>query len=120
MAGRIRRRRARKTLQVYVVRLRHADRFVEAIVERGGGYVLNPDVVLPVDATRAPTLVGEGTWKTMRVGDPNQRPVCWLRRPEAFHGEPYEGGFADTALPAGEVARLEELTGDGPWKRHEW
>ena len=58
---------ARKTLQVYVVRLRRTVG-ASAIVERGGGYLLDPDVVA-VDATRVATIVGESR-EAMRTGDP--------------------------------------------------
>ena len=57
---------ARKTLQVYVVRLRRAVG-ASAILERDGGYLLDPELV-EVDAERVATLVGEGR-AAMRAGD---------------------------------------------------
>ena len=96
---------ARKTLQVYVVRLRHAAG-APAIVERGGGYLLDPDVVT-VDATRVGTTLGEGR-EAINAGDPAAAVGLLAEAAAAFRGEPYEG-VPEEALPAGEVARLQEL-----------
>ena len=96
---------ARKTLQGKVVRLRRTIG-ASAIVERGGGYLLDPDVVV-VDATRVAAAVIESR-AVMRTGDPEGAVRLLTEASAAFRGEPYEG-VPEEALPAGEVARLHEL-----------
>ena len=96
---------ARKTLQSKVARLRRAIG-ASAIVERGGGYLLDPDVVA-VDATRVAAAVIESR-AVMRAGDPEQAVRLLAEASAAFHGEPYEG-VPEQALPAGELVRLHEL-----------
>ena len=96
---------ARKTLQGKVVRLRRTVG-ASAIVERDGGYLLDPEVVV-VDATRVAATVVESR-AAMRTGDSETAVELLAEASAAFHGEPYEG-VPEEALPAGEVARLQEL-----------
>ena len=96
---------ARKTLQVYVTRLRHA-LGASAIVERGGGYLLDPDLVA-VDATRVAAMVGTAR-EVFHSGDVETAVALFVEATKLFRGEPYEG-VAEEALPAGEIVRLHEL-----------
>ena len=96
---------ARKTLQVYVTRLRHA-LGASAIVERGGGYLLDPDRVA-VDATRVAAMVGTAR-EVFHSGDAETAVGLFVEATKLFRGEPYEG-VAEEALPAGEIVRLHEL-----------
>lgn len=96
---------ARKTLQGHVMRLRRA-LGSSAIVERTGGYRLDPDCV-DVDAARIPRLVAQAS-EAIRGGR-SAEAIGFLREAsEAFRGDPY-ADVPDTALPAGEVQRLDEL-----------
>jgi predicted ATPase/DNA-binding SARP family transcriptional activator len=96
---------ARKTLQVYVVRLRKVVG-AAAITERDGGYLLDTDRV-DVDAARVANLVAEAR-AALRAGDPDAAAGLLAAASTMFRGDPYEG-VAEEALPAGEVARLQEL-----------
>jgi predicted ATPase/DNA-binding SARP family transcriptional activator len=96
---------ARKTLQVYVVRLRRVVG-ASAIVERAGGYVLDPDLV-GIDAARVAAILGEAR-EAVRSSDPEAAIRLLAAASAAFRGEPYES-VPDAALPAGEIARLQEL-----------
>ena len=96
---------ARKTLQGHILRLRRAVG-PAAIVERDGGYRLDPELV-EVDATRVTRLVAAAR-EALRRGDAEVAIGLLGEVSEAFRGEPYEG-VPDTAVPAGEVQRLVEL-----------
>ena len=96
---------ARKSLQGHIVRLRRA-LGAAAIVERDGGYRLDPDHV-GVDADRVAGLVAEGR-AAIRRGDPEEAVSLLAEARVAFRGEPYDG-VSETAVPAGEVQRLQEL-----------
>ena len=96
---------ARKSLQGHIVRLRRA-LGAAAIVERDGGYRLDPDHV-GVDAERVAGLVAEAR-EAIRRGDPEMAVGLLAEARVAFRGEPYEG-VSETAVPAGEVQRLQEL-----------
>jgi predicted ATPase/DNA-binding SARP family transcriptional activator len=96
---------ARKSLQVRVVRLRRV-LGAAAIIERDGGYRLDPDH-LEVDADRVAGLVAEAR-AAIRHGDPDVAVGLLAEAKVAFRGEPYED-VADGALPAGEAQRLQEL-----------
>ena len=96
---------ARKTLQAHIARLRRAIG-ATAIVERSGGYLLDPDVVT-VDAARVSAAVGE-SHAAMQAGDPATALGLFVEASAAFRGQPYEG-VPEEALPAGEIAHLHEL-----------
>ena len=96
---------ARKTLQGHILRLRRAVG-PAAIVERDGGYRLDPELV-EIDATRVTRLVAAAR-EALRRGDAEVAIGLLGEVNEAFRGEPYEG-VPDTAVPAGEVQRLVEL-----------
>ena len=102
----------RKTLQVYVTRLRHGVG-ASAIVERSAGYLLDPDLV-SVDATRAATMVATAR-EVLHGGDAETAVGLLAQATTLFRGEPYEG-VPDEALPAGEIARLPNC-GRHWWKR---
>jgi predicted ATPase/DNA-binding SARP family transcriptional activator len=96
---------ARKTLQGHVMRLRRA-LGSSAIVERTGGYRLDPECI-DVDASRIPELVAQAS-EAIRAGRPAEA-IAFLREASAmFRGDPY-ADVPDTALPTGEVQRLDEL-----------
>jgi predicted ATPase/DNA-binding SARP family transcriptional activator len=96
---------ARKTLQGHILRLRRAVGPL-AIVERDGGYRLDPELV-EVDATRVTRLVASAR-EALRRGDSEVAIGLLGDVNEAFRGEPYEG-VPDTAVPTGEMQRLAEL-----------
>ena len=96
---------ARKTLQGHIVRLRRAIGSA-AIVEVGGGYRLDPELV-EVDALRVTRLVAQAR-EVLRRGDAEVAIGLLGDVSAAFRGEPYEG-VPDTAVPAGEAQRLVEL-----------
>jgi DNA-binding SARP family transcriptional activator/predicted ATPase len=96
---------ARKTLQGHILRLRRAVG-PAAILERDGGYRLDPELV-GVDATRITQLFVAGR-EALRRGDVEVAIGLLGEVAEAFRGEPYEG-LPDTAVPVGEVQRLVEL-----------
>jgi DNA-binding SARP family transcriptional activator len=96
---------ARKTLQVYVVRLRKAIG-TAAIIERDGGYLLDAARV-DIDATRVATVVADAR-TAVHAGDPDTAVAMLVEATAMFRGEPYEG-VPEGALPAGESARLQEL-----------
>jgi predicted ATPase/DNA-binding SARP family transcriptional activator len=96
---------ARKTLQGHVMRLRRA-LGSSAIVERTGGYRLDPDCV-DVDAARIPVLVAQAR-EAIRGGRSAEAIGLLREASAAFRGDPY-ADVPDTALLSGEVQRLEEL-----------
>jgi DNA-binding SARP family transcriptional activator len=96
---------ARKALQGRVFRLRRV-LGAAAIGERGGGYRLDPDQVA-VDAVRVSDLVGEAR-AAIRGGDAEAASGLLDEARGAFRGQPYDG-IPETVLPAGELARLDEL-----------
>jgi predicted ATPase/DNA-binding SARP family transcriptional activator len=96
---------ARKTLQGHILRLRRAVG-AAAIVERDGGYRLDPELV-EVDATRVTRLFAKAR-EALRRGDAEVAIGLLEDVNKAFRGEPYEG-LPDTAVPPGEVPRLVEL-----------
>jgi predicted ATPase/DNA-binding SARP family transcriptional activator len=96
---------ARKSLQGHIVRLRRA-LGAAAIIERDGGYRLVRDHV-GVDADRVAGLVAEGR-AAIRRGDPEEAVSLLAEARVAFRGEPYDG-VSETAVPVGEVQRLQEL-----------
>jgi predicted ATPase/DNA-binding SARP family transcriptional activator len=95
---------ARKTLQVHVTRLRHAVG-ASAILQRDGGYLLDPNIV-DVDATRLAAILVAAR-EAMQSGDAETAVGLFADATAMFRGEPYEG-IAEGALPAGEIARLHE------------
>jgi DNA-binding SARP family transcriptional activator/predicted ATPase len=96
---------ARKTLQGYIMRLRRV-LGPASITQLSGGYRLDPDRV-DVDGRRVTRLVWEAREAIAR-GD-HRDAVRLLREAGGlFRGDPYED-VPDTALPAGEVQRLDEL-----------
>jgi predicted ATPase/DNA-binding SARP family transcriptional activator len=96
---------ARKSLQAHVVRLRHA-LGAAAIVERAGGYRLDPGHV-DVDAARVSRLVDQA--RKARLHGEVDIAVGFLGDARVlFRGEPYED-VPEGAVPAGEVQRLVEL-----------
>jgi predicted ATPase/DNA-binding SARP family transcriptional activator len=96
---------ARKTLQGHIMRLRRA-LGPAAIVERDGGYRLDPELV-EVDATRVTQVVAAAR-EALRRGDAEVAIGLLADVKDAFRGEPYEG-VPDAAVPAGEVQRLVEV-----------
>jgi predicted ATPase/DNA-binding SARP family transcriptional activator/thioredoxin-like negative regulator of GroEL len=96
---------ARKSLQGRIVRLRRA-LGTAAIVERDGAYLLDPGHV-DVDAERVARLVTEAR-EAIRHSNPDAAVGLLAEASAAFRGEPYDD-VSDTALPAGEAQRLQEL-----------
>jgi DNA-binding SARP family transcriptional activator len=96
---------ARKTLQGNILRLRRALGSA-AIVELGGGYRLDPELV-DVDARRAAALAVEARDALRREDWDVARDLLAAAR-GAYRGPPYDE-VPDAALPAGEVQRLAEL-----------
>jgi predicted ATPase/DNA-binding SARP family transcriptional activator len=96
---------ARKSLQVHVARLRRVVG-AAAIVERGGYYRLDPEVV-DVDAARVAEAI-ERSRDACRHGDAGLAVALLGDARSAFRGEPYED-VPDGAVPSGEVQRLVEL-----------
>ena len=96
---------ARKTLQGHVMRLRRA-LGPSAIVERTGGYRLDPECI-DVDAARIPMLVAQAR-EAIRDGRSAEAIGYLHEASAAFRGDPY-ADVPDSALPAGEVQRLDEL-----------
>ena len=94
-----------KSLQVHIVRLRRA-LGSRSIVERHGGYQLDADLVA-VDAARVAELLAEAR-EAISSGEPDQAAGLLAEAKAAFRGEPFEG-VADTAVPVGEVQRLQQL-----------
>ena len=96
---------ARKTLQGHIARLRRS-LGVRAIVERSGGYLLDPDTI-EIDAQRIAQRLGDA--RQAIAGGHAGDVIDVLRESQrAFRGEPY-ADVPDAALPAGEVQRLHEL-----------
>jgi predicted ATPase/DNA-binding SARP family transcriptional activator len=99
---------ARKTLQSHVARLRR-ELGAAAIVERSGGYVLDPDLV-EVDAGRVLRVLDDA--RRAIAGGQAGEVIASLRAAQgAFRGEPY-ADVPEAAVPAGEVQRLHELHAD--------
>lgn len=96
---------ARRSVQAHIVHLRRA-LGSQAIVERAGGYWLDP-VHVEVDAERVVRLVDEAR-EAIRRGDHGLAVSLLDGARGAFRGQPYEG-VPDSAVPTGEVQRLEEL-----------
>jgi predicted ATPase/DNA-binding SARP family transcriptional activator len=96
---------SRKSLQVHIVRLRRS-LGSSSIVEVGGGYRLDADLVA-VDAERVAELLAAAR-EAIRSCAPDEVADLLAEARAAFRGEPYEG-VAESALPAGEVQRLQQL-----------
>ena len=96
---------ARKTLQGHIARLRRA-LGASAVVERSGGYLLEPAAV-DVDARVITQLLGDAR-QAIAHGHAGDFTTCSVSRRQAFRGEPY-ADVPEAALPAGEVQRLHEL-----------
>jgi predicted ATPase/DNA-binding SARP family transcriptional activator len=99
---------ARKTLQSHIARLRR-ELGATAIVERSGGYVLDPGQV-EVDARRVSRVLDDA--RRAIAGGRAADVIAPLREAQgAFRGEPY-ADVSESAVPAGEVQRLLELHAD--------
>jgi DNA-binding SARP family transcriptional activator len=96
---------ARKSLQVHVVRLRHAIG-ASAIVKVDGGYRLDRKLI-EIDAERVTAVIGEAR-AAIRCGEFKAAADLLADVNSAFRGEPYED-VPDCAVPPGELQRLEEL-----------
>ena len=96
---------ARKSLQAHIARLRHVVG-ATAIVEHGGGYRLDPDVV-EVDADTVTAMV-EQAREARRHGETRRAIALLDDARAAFRGFPYQD-VPEAAVPAGEVQRLADL-----------
>ena len=96
---------ARKTLQGHIARLRRA-LGPTAIVERSGGYLLEPAAV-EVDARVITQLLADAR-QAIASGQASEVVDVLRESTQAFRGEPY-ADVPEAALPAGEVQRLHEL-----------